>query len=811
MEHLLPVGQRAPIRVPNYQQRPDVDGKIATVDDCAGLFSAVIRQATSTETIPYDEIEALWVEYCHRGRVYNLCHALLDQFYFGLLYQILGPSIVIADFTVRDGDGHVFLSTAKLGEYLAKWLARVAQIDGNETTQHSNRIFSLLNQASLVLRHLSNFLDHSYENVPVRQAYPKDEEPLGNAHFACVLLFQALYHAWRTVFAAGQGVEIIELVSCCKSPWLQKRLEREGWCPYTIEKSSINVRTMAYGYALGTSRTDTADHGNCSKLECVANHVGHVDGTHPAKSTTEHQCRHVTDSCECWIIDAPVTEITAMLRQGEIPVLRIGTDDGYKLSLHCRKADPDKRGGRYVALSHVWIDGLGSPTANTITQCQLTRIARHIGRLEATEACGELGIWLDTLCIPVGVENQSIREQGIAQMHKVYKEAYAVIVIDADLLSLKERPSVNELGVRLYMSAWSSRLWTYQEGALNDRLLVMTADHIVDFDACMRDGASKTSHADDMLCALSEEVRNFIRDVRARRYSSRSSGGPGTPSLTGPKPHVFEQKALGMFNAIRNRTSSRPDDEATIISTYLDLGAISSALTSVDERMVALLKSMPVIPISLLFTNAPRLRIAGFRWAPNTMLEARGGGVYDLWNSNAVAQADQTAALVYKWKPMTLDPQYKGLRTVNPSIRLPKTSAYHPHVAIIVFELFGSKVQAWAVDSSSTTQPENENQPLLQFVERAMRDKKELLILMPGIFSAQYPSRGVLAEVVGEAGDEYPEGMLQLKSLAMVYVSNVDITPVSAASMIKRLVQEDGLESSRHEAEWIEPRPWLLD
>ena len=190
MEHLLSRGQRASIRIRNYRARPDDDGNIATVDDCARLFAAAVKQQSSVPSATIDEIAALWIEHCRDGRVYSLCHGLLDQFYFGLLYQVLGPNVVIADFTVREDNGSVFLSTSKLEGYLLSWRSHVHLLEDDEKSQLSSRVYSMLYQAMLVLQHLSDFLGWSYENVPVKQAYPDDEEPLGNTQFACAILHQ---------------------------------------------------------------------------------------------------------------------------------------------------------------------------------------------------------------------------------------------------------------------------------------------------------------------------------------------------------------------------------------------------------------------------------------------------------------------------------------------------------------------------------------------------------------------------------------------------------------------------------------------
>ena len=139
-------------------------------------------------------------------------------------------------------------------------------------------------------------------------------------------------------------------------------------------------------------RTATADHGACSIARCRAVDID------PAGTTTTQEfertagIQHVNDGCDCWIIDAPLLEIVAILEQGDIPVLKIGTDDGYKLNLRAHKASLGIAVKKYVALSHVWADGLGLPYSNVIAQCQLTRIADRIGKLEATESCSDLHI-----------------------------------------------------------------------------------------------------------------------------------------------------------------------------------------------------------------------------------------------------------------------------------------------------------------------------------------------------------------------------------------------------------------------------------
>jgi hypothetical protein len=78
-------------------------------------------------------------------------------------------------------------------------------------------------------------------------------------------------------------------------------------------------------------------------------------------------------------------------------------------------------GTPFVALSHVWSDGLGNPAANSLPQCQLLRLQRNVLDLRQSKLNFQTGIinigalqwdqirmtndlsmkwfWLDTLCI----------------------------------------------------------------------------------------------------------------------------------------------------------------------------------------------------------------------------------------------------------------------------------------------------------------------------------------------------------------------------------------------------------------------------
>lgn len=164
MDHLTPHNTKTPIRVPYYQQRPDDDGHITPVGGYAYIFEAIVKYhadelvVAEREYVWRDHV-ALWFEQCLRGRVYNLCYALLDKIYFGLLRSILGPEVADVDFTKRDNDGVTYLTTAALGRCLFEWKSRVEGSDMQAKKALKCQYTAILEQTRHVLRHLAWFRD----------------------------------------------------------------------------------------------------------------------------------------------------------------------------------------------------------------------------------------------------------------------------------------------------------------------------------------------------------------------------------------------------------------------------------------------------------------------------------------------------------------------------------------------------------------------------------------------------------------------------------------------------------------------------
>jgi hypothetical protein len=76
----------------------------------------------------------------------------------------------------------------------------------------------------------------------------------------------------------------------------------------------------------------------------------------------------------------------------------------------------------YVAISHVWVDGLRSTTEEGLLVCQIKQLVALTNQLTPCRT-----FWIDALCIP---SVKDMRKQVIWLMVKTYKDVKFVLVID---------------------------------------------------------------------------------------------------------------------------------------------------------------------------------------------------------------------------------------------------------------------------------------------------------------------------------------------------------------------------------------------
>jgi len=73
----------------------------------------------------------------------------------------------------------------------------------------------------------------------------------------------------------------------------------------------------------------------------------------------------------CPFVHVDAQEVRKIIEEGGIPLVLIDTSSSGGLDLRVRAAAARDR---YIAISHVWSDGLGNPALNALPKCQLERL-----------------------------------------------------------------------------------------------------------------------------------------------------------------------------------------------------------------------------------------------------------------------------------------------------------------------------------------------------------------------------------------------------------------------------------------------------
>lgn len=140
----------------------------------------------------------------------------------------------------------------------------------------------------------------------------------------------------------------------------------------------------------------------------------------------------------------------------------------------------------YVALSHVWIEGL---QRDKVHQGLSKQKVDAIFALLESRAIDAAWIWTDALAIPSGgdpetsaLEDDMLTIDVINAMPKIYSRADAVLIIDALVLQLHPQNHV-DVAIAIACGKWATRVWTYQEIKLANRALILTATSYFEYNS----------------------------------------------------------------------------------------------------------------------------------------------------------------------------------------------------------------------------------------------------------------------------------------------------------------------------------------
>jgi hypothetical protein len=373
---------------------------------------------------------------------------------------------------------------------------------------------------------------------------------------------------------------------------LQKRMLREGWCLSTttmlhdlLDTTGLYIASRMHMFDSSTRQ----DHSSCTTVHCYANQVD--EKTYQTKHTQECQgCAHIA---------VDVDKVTAILLRGQIPLVAITESTGRHPSIQLEVVTDHP----YVALSHVWAQGLGNARTNSLPYCQLSKIKRMASQLKPTDSApdsSKLAIWVDTLCIPVSPSLKDVRRLAITRLATTYREAEHVQVLEMGLMSSSRTASRIEMCSRLLSSAWLRRLWTYQEAVLSKKGL----------------------HGDKLQIQFSDGPVPFWELLKSERSLCHSEKALQSLLLMLPVTGNVAFRLSTLARALQYRTTSRHEDEAICLTSVLGHEVSSiTATSSAEERMAIFYSFADHVPRNIIFRNMPRLETPGYRWAPKSFLQ----------------------------------------------------------------------------------------------------------------------------------------------------------------------------------------------
>ncbi|KAI1179884.1 hypothetical protein F4777DRAFT_532360 [Nemania sp. FL0916] len=362
------------------------------------------------------------------------------------------------------------------------------------------------------------------------------------------------------------------------------------------------------------------------------------------------------------MVTVPYDSLIRHVLMNRVPLISIerdaDNDDLIKL-----RVEPRCERSKYVAISHVWADGLGNPKSNALPTCQLKELDQSILALRSLFDDPEAPclFWMDTLCIPAPEIYSKIKLAQIGKMASIYKGAVASLVLDMELMAtpLHLDPTTNKLSpearARIACSAWMTRSWTLQEGMLPPSIAFQCLDDVI-------------------LLRGSEERSMRIQEVdqQFRAGEQTASGLAPTDPAELPSQRIISppdyrehvdftlKRELGdvlirtgcdfssAWNALCTRSTTESKDVPLIFTNII--GLHSQPLLKYresHEMILAIILSIEDPPLSIFFNTGPRHDSGGNhynRWVPQ---EVRGdklldGGVLSVSSSHLSYEFDQS-------------------------------------------------------------------------------------------------------------------------------------------------------------------------
>lgn len=481
---------------------------------------------------------------------------LQEWLYFGLLAVILGRPVSRSDFVRKNVSNEDVIDTTRLSNLFSNSVHDLPPLIRSHYQDHVEKV---VNQVQSVVDSLS------YQTPP-----PHRQKLLLSVVMLCTFARKQYELADSTI-----------IKSCLM--FLSLRMVNDGWCPMDVERLRADFDQASFYFISNMDPPGSSNqHARCNNEDCLEDQI----------DIHSYETKHVPVTCtgNCVMKSADASKMWSVLTGTSFPLILYENDQ-------TRILESDNH-PKYVAISHVWSNGLGNPRGNMLPSCQLNRISNMVNDLyEDSER--PIPFWIDTLACPT--EPREARALAIGRMRETYAKADKVLVLHPYLDCTAHKTLTNvECLLRIMCTSWTRRLWTLQEGMLPRSIYFQFQDGAFDFDTALEKTDGSLDLTLWMRCCLIRglaKVPEILRDIFA-------------PSIN------------NMNMLLRRRTTSVVSDEAVCLACLLDLDMYKIASAPKDQKMKEFWSVQKRLHASLCLWDGPRLDIQGYRWAPAGFLNS---------------------------------------------------------------------------------------------------------------------------------------------------------------------------------------------
>lgn len=539
-----------------------------------------------------------------QGRSFlQLAVFLQSWLYFGLLTQYLERVVEKEDFVKTSSTGSLVLCTRSLlpsvREYAEHVRCRAEELGYYTLFDYKKR------------REMLSFVG---EILPFLQGHGtnSDAQSLSCIGVSTALLVETLGNATVEIWRRVEGKQDTEVVPIEHFPIggygsiIESKLEERGWCKSDIVRMVRESSLSAICYASMIQKMSDVSHKDCPESACTAHNI----------PTGLYKPKHAYLECHCEGLGLPARSAEDILDLEEtFPLISLWVNKEVDPPTRQFRAVAFRPGLKYIALSHVWSDGLGDEVGNEILACQYDRIKQLLLDLTGSSPQMEIKMekdtgsntsgswspyfWLDTICVP---RETKYRRVACARMSASYSNAEAVLVLDSELYKWSySLGSDEEALIRISVGAWIKRVWTLSEGVLARRLVFKFADATYD------------------LASAEKRIIARSKDLAGRFEILLKSAFEPIQGFRRIRDQELADQVVDAWRSTQLRRTSHAGDDIISLAVLLNLDHIENLFNEYDlyRRMMLFWQYISQIPDRLVFFTGPKLRFLGFRWAPS--------------------------------------------------------------------------------------------------------------------------------------------------------------------------------------------------